>query len=155
MAENLCKLSVTVPRFTVGFYPIKEEFFINYCIFKVQRSPLHLIFKLSLRIRLCWGLTTCQPLCVILCRLPEKARKEIVEEMKERDREKREQEWKWRNKKLEMWQWHRCLRPGPSSPTHRHFAKNEVDKRARTLMIIGRFYPKSNLSYILWLYTCV
>ena len=35
---------------------------------------------------LCWGLTTRQPLWVILCRLPEKGRKEIeeiVEEMKE------------------------------------------------------------------------
>ena len=35
---------------------------------------------------LCWGLTTCQPLWVILCRLPEKGRKEIeetAEEMKE------------------------------------------------------------------------
>ena len=34
---------------------------------------------------LCWGLTTRQPLWVILCRLPEKGRKEteeIVEEMK-------------------------------------------------------------------------
>ena len=41
---------------------------------------------------LCWGLTTRQPLRVILCRLPEKRRKEIeerVEEMKERDREER------------------------------------------------------------------
>ena len=40
----------------------------------------------------CWGLTTRQPLRVILCRLPEKGRKEIeerVEEMKERDREER------------------------------------------------------------------
>ena len=37
----------------------------------------------------CWGLTTCQPLWVILCRLPEKGRKEIVEEMKERSREER------------------------------------------------------------------
>ena len=39
-----------------------------------------------------WGLTTCQPLWVILCRLPEKGRKEIeeiVEEMKERDKEER------------------------------------------------------------------
>ena len=38
---------------------------------------------------LCWGLMTCQPLWVILCRLPEKGRKEIEEtvEMKERDRE--------------------------------------------------------------------
>ena len=42
---------------------------------------------------LCWGLTTRQPLRVILCRLPEKGRKEIeerVDEMKERDREERE-----------------------------------------------------------------
>ena len=41
---------------------------------------------------LCWGLTTRQPLRVILCRLSEKWRKEIeeiVEEMKERDREER------------------------------------------------------------------
>ena len=41
---------------------------------------------------LCCGLTTRQPLWVILCRLPEKERKEIeeiVEEMKEWDREER------------------------------------------------------------------
>ena len=41
---------------------------------------------------LCWGLTTRQPLWVILCRLPEKGRKvieEIVEEIKERGREER------------------------------------------------------------------
>ena len=41
---------------------------------------------------LCWGLTTRQPLWVILCRLPERGRKEIeeiVEEMKEKDREER------------------------------------------------------------------
>ena len=41
---------------------------------------------------LCWGLMTCQPLWVILCHLPEKGRKEkeeIVEEMKQRDREER------------------------------------------------------------------
>ena len=41
---------------------------------------------------LCWVLTTRQPLRVILCRLPEKGRKEIeetVEEIKERDREER------------------------------------------------------------------
>ena len=42
--------------------------------------------------------------------------------------------------------WHRCPRPGPSSPTSRYFAKNEVEKRAITLIIIGRFYPKSNLT---------
>ena len=44
---------------------------------------------------------------------------------------------------------------GPSSHALRHFAKNEVEKRAITLIIIGRFYPKLNLTYILWLYTCV
>ena len=48
---------------------------------------------------LCWGLTTRQPLWVILYRLAEKGRKEKVEEMKERDREKEEQEWKWRNRR--------------------------------------------------------
>ena len=46
--------------------------------------------------RLCCGLTTRQPLWVILCRLPEKGRKEIEEivedivgEMKERNGEER------------------------------------------------------------------
>ena len=46
----------------------------------------------GLCIVLCWGLMTRQPLWVILCRLPEKGRKEIeeiVEEMKERNREER------------------------------------------------------------------
>ena len=40
---------------------------------------------------MCWGLTTHQSLWVILCRLSEKGRREIeiVEEMKERDREER------------------------------------------------------------------
>ena len=41
---------------------------------------------------LCWGLTTRQPLWVILFHLPEKGRREreeIVEEMKEKDREER------------------------------------------------------------------
>ena len=41
---------------------------------------------------LSWGLTTRQPLWVILCRLPEKGGREIdkiVEEMKERDRGER------------------------------------------------------------------
>ena len=37
---------------------------------------------------------------------------------------------------------HRCPRPGPSC----HFAKNEVEKRAITLIIIGRFYPKLNMT---------
>ena len=47
------------------------------------------VSKMRLIDWLCWGLTTRQPLRVILCRLPEKGRKEIVEEMKERDREER------------------------------------------------------------------
>ena len=38
---------------------------------------------------LCLGLMTHQPLWVILCRLTEKGRKEIVEEMKKKDREER------------------------------------------------------------------
>ena len=41
---------------------------------------------------LCWGLTTRQPLWVILCRVPDKGRKEIeeiVEEMKVMYREER------------------------------------------------------------------
>ena len=41
---------------------------------------------------LCWGLAKSQPLWVILCRLPEKGRKdieEIEEEMKERNRKER------------------------------------------------------------------
>ena len=44
---------------------------------------------------LSWGLTTRQPLWIILCRLPEKGRKEtedIAEEMKERNREERKKE---------------------------------------------------------------
>ena len=41
---------------------------------------------------LCWGLMTREPLCVILCRLPEKWRRqieEIVEVMNETDRGER------------------------------------------------------------------
>ena len=48
------------------------------------RRPL-----LSANSWLCWSLTTRQPLWVILCRFPEKGRKEmekIVEEIKERER---------------------------------------------------------------------
>ena len=77
-------------------------------------------------------------------------RDRIVEEMKERDRRKRkmnesEETEETRNVSI----LDRCPHPGPSSPTCRHFAKNEVEKRAITLIIIGRFYPKSNLTYIL------
>ena len=49
-------------------------------------------WSISTKDWLSWGLTTRQPLWVILCRLPEKGRKEteeIAEEMKERDREER------------------------------------------------------------------
>ena len=52
--------------------------------------------------------------------------------------------------------WHKCPRPGPSSPPRRYLAKNEVEKRAITLIIIGRFYNKSNLTifydYITWVW---
>ena len=48
---------------------------------------------------LCWGLMTRQPLWVILCHLPEKGRKVIVDVRKARDWEKEEQKWKWRNRR--------------------------------------------------------
>ena len=54
--------------------------------FVPENGVWHFIFLL------CCGLTTCQPLWVILCRLPEKGRKgteEIVEKMKQRNREER------------------------------------------------------------------
>ena len=43
---------------------------------------------------------------------------------------------------------------GHPHPQAGFLQKNEVAKRAITLIIIGRFYPKSN-DHILWLYTCV
>ena len=52
---------------------------------------------------LCWGLTTIQPLWVVLCCLPEKRRKEIeeiVEGMKERNREERGTGMKVKNKEI-------------------------------------------------------
>ena len=70
-----------------------------------SNQPVHLPSPISFHYPyedlLCWGLTTCQPLWVILCRLPEEGRKEIEEtvEMKERDRKKEKQEWKWRNRR--------------------------------------------------------
>ena len=45
--------------------------------------------------------------------------------------------------KLEMCLW-QSPRPGPSSPTR--ILKTWLKKRAITLVIIGRFYPKSNLT---------
>ena len=83
---------------------------------------------------LCWALRTCQPLWVILCHLPEKPRREIAEEMKERDGRKRkmhESEETAETRNVSIWQ--RCPHPEPSSPTCRHFAKNEVEKMAITL----------------------
>ena len=68
----------------------------------ISTSVNHMLWVYLVVVRidwLCWGLTTRQPLWVILCRLPEKGRKkieEMVEEMKERDREEWEQEWKWK-----------------------------------------------------------
>ena len=69
--------------------PIRDEYHPQ------NRRQLSLLFNQELKLYfdwLCWGLTTRQPLRVILCLLPEKGRKEIeerVEEMKERDREER------------------------------------------------------------------
>ena len=51
---------------------------------------------------MCWGLTTRQPLQIILCHLPEKGRKEIeeiVEEMKDRNGEERGTGMKVKKKK--------------------------------------------------------
>ena len=53
---------------------------------------------------------------------------------------------KKKKKKKNVLIWHRCSRPGPSSTTHRYFAKKMKLKKAITLIIIGRFYPKSNLT---------
>ena len=54
---------------------------------------IHILCVIPLIYWLCWGLTTRQPLWVILYHLPQKGRKEIeetVEEMKESNREERE-----------------------------------------------------------------
>ena len=62
-----------------------QEFGLEICSVEITRKKILIDW-------LCLGLTTRQPLRVILCRLPEKGRKEIeeiVEEMKERDREER------------------------------------------------------------------
>ena len=73
---------------------IFEDTFLHGAAFLLSEQNIQLTCstKLINQILLCWGLTTRQPLRVILCRLPEKGRKEIeerVEEMKERDREER------------------------------------------------------------------
>ena len=55
---------------------------------------------------LCLGKTTRQPLWVILCRLLEKGRneiEEIVEEMKERDREERGMKGKKQNENIPLY----------------------------------------------------
>ena len=56
---------------------------------RVRTPPGRLQSFVEIWFWLCWGLTTCQPLWIILCRLSEKGRWEIeetVEEMNERDR---------------------------------------------------------------------
>ena len=64
--------------------------------FRSRLGPLYVLHcdvsQMRVFFLLCWDLTTRQPLWVILCRLTEKGRKEIeeiVEEIKERDREER------------------------------------------------------------------
>ena len=59
-----------------------------------KKSPIPELATREARLSdwLCWGLTTRQPLLVILCHLPENRRKEIeeiVEALKEMDREER------------------------------------------------------------------
>ena len=65
-------------------------------IIKTQVTFFTKLYALYFRVilLLCWGLTTRQPLWVILCRLTEKGRKvieEIVEEIKERGSEEIEE----------------------------------------------------------------
>ena len=74
------------------FYNI---FFSSSSSFLYIANNLHVLKDqvcLMLPYLLYWGLMKCQSLWVILCRLPAKGRKEteeIVEEMKQRDREER------------------------------------------------------------------
>ena len=71
----------------MGFHVIWSS---GYNIFFILNSTERVICPANIDC-LCWGLMTCQHLWVILCRLPEKGRKETerVEEIKERDREER------------------------------------------------------------------
>ena len=69
------------PKTVGGVKGTKYLLPIDFCNIRTQKMS---------KFWLCWGLTTRQPLWVILCRLPEKGRKEIeeiVEEMKETIRE--------------------------------------------------------------------
>ena len=72
-------------------YPCKPQFYYAQVEFK-EVNIVKASFRDDMVDWLCWGLMTLQPLWVILCRLPEKRRREIeetVEEMKERDRGER------------------------------------------------------------------
>ena len=53
------------------------EMYKNECNSKIYKTKGYVSYWL------CWGLTTRQPLRVILCRLPEKGRKEIEERVEE------------------------------------------------------------------------
>ena len=66
----------------------QQYFFIAYCVAIICLF----IYSFIYFDWLCWGLTTSQPLWVILCRVSQRKWEEIeeiVEEMKERDREQR------------------------------------------------------------------
>ena len=63
------------------FLEVKASRYLNRRVFVMYR-----LFFIVL------GLTTREALWIILCRLPMKGRKEIEEEMKERNREERDQE---------------------------------------------------------------
>ena len=90
MLYQECK-EIQIDNFILGFIV-----YISFCYVTKLIVSYHTIDWLS------WVLTTCQPLWVILCRLPEKGRKEIeeiVEEMKERDRKERGTGMKVKKKK--------------------------------------------------------
>ena len=63
----------------------------NICLFgEIEKMfSLNTPLLCTMYMFLCWGLMTRQPLWVILCHLSEKGRKDIEEEMKERDRGER------------------------------------------------------------------
>ena len=85
---NLCPMQTISKKCQILFSGKNKNFMINLLSAeftpRVEKVEVHFYFFL-----LRWGLTTRQPLWVILCRLPEKGRREIVKEMKERDRGER------------------------------------------------------------------
>ena len=82
-------IKFTLRFFFLSVYKFCHNKTVNRCHNKVIREKTVTQSGGDRFFHLCWGLTTRQPLRVILCRLPEKWRKEMIEEMKGRDREER------------------------------------------------------------------